>query len=59
MALRKGIIDMYEAAFGTFNVVKSEGIRDAAKFKAVRFIERSCIERNDSVPTALHRYRMT
>ena len=58
MALREGIIGMYEAAFGTFNVVESKGIRNAAKLKAVRVVERSRIEHHNPVPTALHRYGM-
>ena len=58
MTLREGIIGMYEAAFGAFNVVESKGIRNATKFKAARVVERSCIEHNNSVPTALHRYGM-
>ena len=58
MTLREGIIGMYEAAFGAFNVLKSKGIRYAAEFEAVRVVERSRIEHNNSVPTALHRYGM-
>lgn len=58
MTLREGIIGMYEAAFGAFNVVESKGIQDATKLKAVRVVERSRIEHNNSIPTALHRYGM-
>ena len=58
MTLGEGIIGMYEAAFGAFDVVESKGVRNAAKFKAVRVVEGTGIEHNDSVPTALHRYGM-
>ena len=58
MTLCEGIIGMYEAAFGAFNVVESKGIRDATKFKAIGVVERSRIEHNNSVPTALYRYGM-
>lgn len=58
MALREGIVDMYEATFGAFNVVKSERIRHAAELKVIRIVERSRVESNDSVPAALHRYRV-
>ena len=59
MALGKRVIDMYEAAFGAFNVVKSERIRHPTELKAVWVVERSRVERYDSIPTALHRYRVT
>ena len=58
MTLREGIIGMYEAAFRAFNVMESKGIRNATELKAARVVERSRIEHDNSVPTALHRYRM-
>ena len=58
MALRERIVNMYKAALGAFNVVESERIRHAAKLKAVWSVERSCVECNNPIPTALHRYRV-
>ena len=58
MALRERIVGMYEAAFGAFNVVESERIRYAAESEAAWIVERSCVECNNSVPAALHRYRV-
>lgn len=58
MALSERIINMYEAALRGFNMVKSEGVRHAAKLEAVGVVERRRVESDDSVPTALHRYRM-
>ena len=58
MALRQGIVNMYEAALGAFNVVESERVWHTAEFKAVWIVERSCVEYHNAIPTALHRYRL-
>ena len=58
MALSERIINVYEAAFGAFDVVKSEGIGHAAELEAVGVVERRRVESDDPVPTALHGYRM-
>ena len=58
LALRKRIVNMYKTAFGAFNVVQSEGIRHPAKLEVIGVVERSCVECDNSVPTALHRYRV-
>lgn len=58
MALGKRVVNMYEAAFRAFEVVKSERIPHAAEFEAVWVVERSRVECNNSVPTTLDRYRV-
>lgn len=58
MAVGERIVDMDKAAFGAFNMVKSEGVRHAAEFETIWVVERTCVEGNNAIPTALHRYRM-
>ena len=58
MALREGIVSMNKAAFRAFNVVEGKGIRYAAESEAAWIVERSCVECNNSIPAALHRYGM-
>lgn len=58
MALRERIVNMYKTALGAFNVVQSERIRHATKLEAVWGVERSCVESNNPIPAALHRYRV-
>lgn len=59
MTVREGIVNMNEAAFGAFNVVKGKRVWHTAESKAIWTVKRSRVECNDSVPAALHRYRMT
>lgn len=58
MALGERIVNMYEAAFRGFNMVKSQRIWHTAELEAAWVIKRSRVEDHDSIPTALHRYRV-
>lgn len=58
MTLGERVVNVYKTAFGAFNMMKSERIWHAAELQAVRVVERSRVESNDSIPTALHRYRV-
>lgn len=53
------VVSMDKTAFGTFQMVSSERVRDTTESKRWHVVEWCGVKRNDAIPTALYWYWLT